>query len=241
MDDSWAIYIDIEGFSALYTKMKGDAAIWGLRKLMIAVHRIGKYVFPEPPERLFAYQTGDGFLIVSDFHESNLDRAASIAVVIMKFITSFGIFARATIAEGGIAGITGCYAKEVLNDSCDGDTSVVSMGRGLMTIFPVMGTALINSIGLDKRAPKGPMLILPATFRERLSSNILSHNIEDTSNIAIDWIHTDGDLINEIKTKDKLQFPIPNNLESLLKNYIAKHNPPVEWICSCYYMGVDNT
>ena len=113
MDNRWAIHIDIEGFSALYPE--GNDVMWGLNKLMVGIHRIGRNVFPEPPDRLFVNQLGDGFLIVSDFHEENLDRAASIAIVLMKFITSFSIFCRATIAEGGISGITGLYSNEVMN------------------------------------------------------------------------------------------------------------------------------
>ncbi len=97
MDERWAIYIDIEGFSALYPE--GDGALWALNRLMFAIHRIGKNVFPESLDRLFAHQLGDGFLITSDFHEENLDRAASITILLMKYITEFGFFARATIAE----------------------------------------------------------------------------------------------------------------------------------------------
>ena len=238
MDDRWAIYIDIEGFSALYPE--GNDAMWALNKLMLAIHRIGKLVFPEPPDRLFAHQVGDGFLIVSDFYEENLDRAASIAIVLMKFITSFGLFARATIAEGGLSGITGCYPKEVLDDCRKGDALVATMGAGLMTIYPVMGTALINAVGIDKRAPRGPMLALPVSYRERLSSNILSKVIDDDTHImALDWVHTEGNLLTEIKTMANLEFPSSNNLEILLSNYISKHNLPTEWEKSCsHYLGV---
>ena len=70
------IYIDIVGFSALYPE--GNDGLWALNKLMLAIHRIGKNVFPEPTDRLFAHQLGDGFLIVSDFHEESLDRAAVV-------------------------------------------------------------------------------------------------------------------------------------------------------------------
>ena len=76
MDNRWAIYIDIVGFSALYPE--GNDALWALNKLMLAIHRIGKNVFIEPPDRLFAHQLGNGFLIVSDFHEESLDRAAVV-------------------------------------------------------------------------------------------------------------------------------------------------------------------
>ena len=238
MDDRWAIYIDIEGFSALYPE--GSDALWALNKLMLAIHRIGKNVFPEPPDRLFAHQLGDGFLIASDFHEENLDRAVSIAILLMKFITSFGVFARGTIAEGGLSGITGCYSDEVMNE-CDKDGwSTSRMGAGLMTIFPVMGTALINAVGIDKRSPKGPLLTMPSSYKDRLSSIFIVSDIPETELVAIDWVHTDYDRLTEIREKAYLTYPIPENLEILVRNYIGKHRLPPEWVSSCStYLGVE--
>ncbi len=239
MDNRWAIYIDIEGFSALYPE--GNDALWGLNKLMLAIHRIGKHVFPEPPNRLFVHQLGDGFLIVSDFHEESLDRAALIATVLMKFITSFGIFSRATIAEGGLSDIKGCYSNEVM-DSCDNnDWSTSRMGAGLMTIFPVMGTALINAVGIDKRSPKGPLLTMPSCYKSRLSHPFVSIDIPDSELISIDWIHTDLVGLSEISKKALLKYPSPENLEKLVGNYINKHKLPPEWKESCVtFLGVTN-
>jgi len=239
MEGRWAIYIDVEGFSALYPE--GNDAMWALNKLMLAVHRIGKLTYPKPVDRLFAHQIGDGFLIVSDFHEENLNRAASIAIVLMKFITSFGVFARASIAEGELAGISGCYPREVTDDFREGDNLVATMGSGLMTIFPVMGTALINAVGIDKRAPKGPMLTLPQGYRSRITSSILSKVVGNTGIIAIDWVHADFELITQIKSEANLEFPSPDNLEVRLANYLSKHELPSEWRDSCSsYLGVAN-
>lgn len=239
MDERWAIYIDIEGFSALYPE--GNDALWALNKLMLAIHRIGKNVFPEPPDRLFAHQLGDGFLIASDFHEKKLDRAVSIAIVLMKFITSFGVFARATIAEGGLSGITGCYSDEVMNECEKNGWSTSRMGAGLMTIFPVMGTALINAVGIDKRSPKGPLLSMAASYKERLSDCFMISDIRETELIAIDWVHTDFDELTNIREKAFLKYPNPENLEILVKKYLAKHQLPKEWVSSCStYMGVKN-
>ena len=91
MDNRWVMYLD-KGFSVLYPRE--NKALWALNRLMLAICRIGKNVFPEPPDRLFVHRLGDGFLIVSDFHEENLDCGASICIVLMKFITSFGVFAQ---------------------------------------------------------------------------------------------------------------------------------------------------
>lgn len=238
MNKRWAIYIDIEGFSALYPE--GDGALWALNRLMFAIHRIGKNVFPKSPDRLFAHQLGDGFLITSDFHEGNLDRAVSITILLMKYITVFGVFARATIAEGDLSGITGCYSGEVMDD-CDEGTLRSNMGEGLMTIFPVMGTALINAVGIDKISPKGPLLTMSSTYKNRLSSLFIIHGIPDTEIITIDWIHTEFEEMVKIRDKAKLKYPNPEELELFVRNYIAKHKLPLEWAASCSaYLGVVN-
>lgn len=242
MDERWAIYIDIEGFSALYPER--DGALWALNRLMFAIHRIGKNVFPESPDRLFAHQLGDGFLITSDFHEENLDRAASITILLMKYITEFGVFARATIAEGDLSGITGCYPDEIMND-CDEGTLSSRMGEGLMTIFPVIGTVLINAVGIDKRSSKkGPLLAMPSAYKNRLSSLFIIRDIPDTTISTIDWIHTEFEGLVKIRDKAKLGYPNPKELELFVRNYIIKHKHklPTEWIDSCStYLGVVNT
>lgn len=235
MDDRFAIYVDIEGFSELYSE--GNTVLWSLNRLMYAIHRIGKYVFPKGSDCLFAHQLGDGFLIISDFHEENLDRAASIATFLMKYITSFGVFARETIVEGGLSGIAGCYPDEVINDSnC--------MGEGLITTFPVMGTALIKAVGIGKISPKGPLLTLSSQFKQRLSNSFITKDVPNSEIIAIDWIHTECDLLSEITTKSTLDHPTSFDLETKLKNYIIRHNNKLssEWKDSCKeYLGLNNS
>ena len=68
----WAINIDLEGFGNLYDKE--DLVLLSLCELMEGIFRIGTQYYPEPPDRIFAHQIGDGFIIVSDFPEDTLDR-----------------------------------------------------------------------------------------------------------------------------------------------------------------------
>jgi hypothetical protein len=56
--ERWCIYVDMEGFSALYTKE--DQILWSLGQMMLAIHRIGTHVYPSEPERLFAYHVSNG-------------------------------------------------------------------------------------------------------------------------------------------------------------------------------------
>ena len=75
-DHRWALYIDVEGFSARWA----ETHVAGLGELMLAISRIGRRAYPDPPERLFAYQLGDAFLIVSEnaftSFTASLDRCA---------------------------------------------------------------------------------------------------------------------------------------------------------------------
>ena len=235
----WAIYIDIEGFSALYPD--GNDALWGLNKLMLATYRIGSMVYPNPVDRLFAHQLGDGFLIVSDFHEESLERAFSIATVLMKFITSFGVFARVSIAEGDHADVVGCYPQEVRDNLRTAQNKTADMGAGIMTIFPTMGTALINAVGIDKVSPKGPLFTAPRSYATRIPKEFKVTNIKNSFNMAIDWIHIESSLIESIATKALLKYPSPQNLEILIKKYIEKHKLKSEWVSSCEkYIGINH-
>lgn len=78
--DRWAIFIDLEGFRALYDKE--NLVLLSLGELMAGIYHVGCKCFPESPDRLFAHQLGDGFVIVSDFHEESLDRPIAIAMVL---------------------------------------------------------------------------------------------------------------------------------------------------------------
>lgn len=49
----WSIWIDIEGFSRLWSS--GSRALAGLRALMSGVYAIGTKVYPGDGDRLFAH------------------------------------------------------------------------------------------------------------------------------------------------------------------------------------------
>jgi hypothetical protein len=140
--DQWVINIDMEGFSYLWERE--DRVLLSLGELMNAIFRIGWRSYSDYGDRLFVHQIGDGFIIKSDVHEENLERPLTIAIALMQHVASTGRFAKATIAEGDLPDIKGCYPREVMDNLEDGNR--VRLGKGLMTIFPVMGTALINSI-----------------------------------------------------------------------------------------------
>lgn len=103
----WSIWIDIEGFSTLWDR--GNKAILGLRAAMEGIYQIGTRIYHADPDRLFAHQFGDGFIIVADFHEPQLDRCAAIAIALMRHVSG----ARPAIAEGAFADISGLWPMAI--------------------------------------------------------------------------------------------------------------------------------
>lgn len=225
MPDRWSFLIDIEGFSALWDRE--DQVLWSLGELMRAIFRVGCLSYPREPERLFAHQLGDGFLIVSDFHEESLDRCATIAVALMRHVAHSGRLAKCSIAEGELSDITGCYPDEVL--ACRDSDHRVSLHRGLMTIFPVMGTALIRAVSTAKVSPKGPLMTIHATKGARLSGSVPRQPIPGSQLISIDWVHMSSGTLQNIQDTASLAAPSPAALEQLLDRYCAEHAVPAEW------------
>lgn len=225
MLDRWSILIDIEGFSALWERE--DQVLWSLGELMRAIFRVGRLCYPSEPERLFAHQLGDGFLIVSDLHEESLDRCATIAVALMRHVADSGRLAKCSIAEGELSDIQGCYPDEVL--ACRDSDHRVSLHRGLMTIFPVMGTALIRAVSTAKVSPKGPLMTIHATKAARLSGSVPYQPILGSELISIDWVHMSSWTLQSLQEKASLTTTSPAALERILDRYCDEHAVPAEW------------
>jgi hypothetical protein len=207
----------MEGFSSLYSKE--DQILWSLGELMRAIFRIGSAVYCSETDRLFAHQTGDGFVIMSDFHEPSPIRPIAIAAVLLNHVASSGRFARAAISEGGLADIVGCYPKEIRDaTSRDGD---VILGDGLMTIFPIMGTGLIRAVQVEKTGPSGPLLLIDSSLRSRIPTEI---SVEETGShecapLSVDWVHLQHHLVSDIRAKAGLAACSPQEIEYKLATY----------------------
>lgn len=229
-DDSWGIWVDVEGFSNLWSA--GALALRGLRQLTSLIYAIGTRAYPNDPERLFAHQIGDGFYIASDFHEHDLDRCAAIAVVIMRGMTEVGCVARASLAEGSLADYSGYRPREVqLATVRNGDNDLVSLGSGQMTLQAVMGQGIINAVALDKLTQtKGALLSIDRAKVGRLSPGFVVRPIDKEGNIlAIDWIHSTSTLIDEISSKAAIASHAPAVLSQRLKDYIAEQRLSPLW------------
>lgn len=213
----WSIYIDMQGFSELFDKE--SQILLSLGELMRAIYRVGTIAYPSVPDRLFAHQTGDGFVVVSDFPEPSPIRAIAIAIVLLRHVASTGRFARAAIAEGELADIVGCYPREVTaNRDRAGD---VILGEGLMTVFPIMGTALIRAFALEKRDPPGPLLLLDGKISNRLPLDFAVQKVSNAADapVSIDWIHSEIPLVSQIWSQSGFPDISDKEIEEKLIEY----------------------
>ncbi len=232
MSERWVIYIDLEGFSALWDEE--SQILWSFGELMRAIFRVGNLCYPHRPHRLFAHQFGDGFLIASEFHEESLTRCATIAIALMRHVAATGRLASAAISEGNFADIKGCYPTEVLDHRSSDHR--VDMGEGLMTIIPGMGTALIRPYQIAKNV-KGPLLLIDKSKSDRLGGDIPRTPIPGTSSLmSIDWVHADSRLLTDIQNAALLGVNAPHEMEAMLHEYCQ--NQPVEkaWEDNVYYL-----
>lgn len=239
----WGIWIDVEGFSNLWTA--GNLALCGLGRLTELIFTIGRQCYPSGADRLFAHQIGDGFYIASDFHEPSLDRCAALAVVLMRAMLDVGCVARASIAEGDLADYSGCRPRVVQAEAArNGETDLVSLGDGLMTLQAVMGQGLINAVTLDKLAnTKGSLITVSTENARRLSEDFVTRPLAWAQDIvAIDWIHSKGARIEEIVAHTGLGSALPVELAARLDSYIATHRLSTTWSePSRHYAGLSTS
>jgi len=228
----WSIWIDIEGFSSIWGK--GNLAIAGLRTLMSGIFAIGSQAYTDDGKRIFAHQFGDGFVIVGDFHEAALDRCAAIAVVLMRHVATSGCVARAAIAEGDFADYSGCWPGEIRQEIADLQSNdTVRLGSGIMTLLPVMGTALINANKLDSsNKVKGALLTIRTDEAARVSPSFPRRPSKlDAGLSMIDWVHAESPLIEEIVAKAGIGTWNSAATELAVQDYIEGPTaPPSDWV-----------
>lgn len=221
----WAIYIDVEGFSATYARDEVRALL-GIGAIMEGIYFIGTKVCGESPNRLFVHQTGDGFVIVSEFGLGRPQFPLAIATILMRHALQSGCLTKAGVSEGDFADIRGCFPG-VIRRSSDID-GTVRLGQGLMRVFPVMGTALINAHTVTTRK-KGALLLLDAAMAPGLGNTA---SVESSGVVAIDWVHADFSEIRDVAAKASIALRDANELESLLQAKVeaSKGSVSDEWV-----------
>lgn len=229
MNGSWAISIDIEGFSKNYehSEDRKTFAILALGELMGSIFKIATHCYPGDPDRkfsdrLFAHQFGDGFIICSDFPEQDASRAISIAIAIMRNMIMKGYATKAAISAGEMSDIRGCYPKPMR----ESEDERVHLGMGLMTIISVMGTALTKAHKLSG-TNSGAVLILD----DHLINLGLPQGVVIGSSNCVDWISSDLPLSNDIAIKSGIETASSQVLLQKLRMYCNEDPPPPSsWI-----------
>jgi len=229
--ERWAIYIDVEGFSALYAQ--DDGILRALCALAEGIWSIGTHCFPESPDRLFAHQTGDGFVVVSEFGATSLELPVSIAVVLLRHVTGGGRFAKASIGEGAFGDIHGCY-PEVLRTAAASEGGI-RMGRGVMTLFPRMGTALIDAVSVSKNSPSGAVLTLRAARGSSLPRDLIIRQCTHRDIVTVDWVHSQSEVIKGLQVRGKLRAPLAEQIVTIFNDYVENHKPPTSWVDGTRY------
>lgn len=222
----WAVYIDIEGFSTLFDRE--ITVLQALGDLLEGIYLIGSQCYPESPDRLFAHQTADGVVIASGFGATSLEVPSATAIALLRHVAGRGRFAKAAIGEGEFADIFGCYPRRI-RDACIGDAATVPLGDGLMTPFPVMGTALIDAVGVARRSPSGALLTVSAENKRRLPIECALTDVEGAQVVSVDWVHSDFRLVTELQRRAGLRMPSPREISTALERYCHQHNPPQPW------------
>ena len=224
--ERWSVCIDIEGFSVIYGKKKTQA-LSILGQLLNDLYLIGTRVFPRSPERLFIHQIGDGFLVLSDFPETDLSRPIAIGVALMQSILLKGGVARTSISDGEFADVLGYYPDAVRRNT--GPGGVLNIGEGLMTIFQLMGDALINSYKLASKAPMGPCLFVETRLKQYVPMEGIVLLREEETVLEIDWIHSEPSLLSGILKGIDVEVSSVKDLEKAMAAYIQGNELPEEW------------
>jgi hypothetical protein len=218
----WALYLDIEGTSKIYQSQ--EACFYAAFDAVLAmICRLSRDVFPETPRRIFPHHVGgDGVVVVSEFAEGKPETPISIGVVLMQVLLTNGLVGKAGISEGTFADIQSCLpSARSYSDKSAG---------GLLTIFPVMGTALINAHRVATCKPRGARMAVDSAIMQVVPDGVVVSQIEKTV-LIVDWVHTWTKTIQEIVSKIDLKLLSQQDLELKLKSYVQNtgQDPDRQW------------
>jgi len=215
-----AVYIDIEGFSAIY-RASEDRGFEALRRLMLGVYEVWSRFIGEDADRLFAHQFSDGFLILQDDWRSTIDRGVAVAVGLMRYLLAWGFVGRAGIATGDFSDISSLYRavqREAKQQRPRPDPP------GVMTTARVMGDALINAYNVQTNGYSGPLLFVQPGLRNRITGQHLVLQADAQRLLVVDWIRSDVPFLDEVlRVLDRGAFTA-SLLSELLDRYVGAHS-----------------
>ncbi len=222
VDQRPAVFIDVEGFGSLYGNESADS-LWGLSDLMEGVIIIGRGAPEAGLARIFAHQFGDGFVITEDCN-GGVGRMAAVAIALHQFVLiKSRHFCRSALEKGGLSDVMGCYPKAVTESG----GSTVMLGEGLLTITPVIGTALIKTYKLlgDHR---GSVAVVPAHYRNELEHGIVA--IEENGVLYLNWIESVSDTLDRCRHILRIGRYNADALRVLFTKAAQRNDCPARWL-----------
>lgn len=86
-----------------------------------------------------------------------------------------------------------------------------------MTIFPRMGTALIDAVGVEKRSPSGSLLTVAKNKQLRLPGQCVVRDVNDHDVVSVDWIHSEVPLVGRLQEVAGLRNPNAAQIEEAFR------------------------
>jgi hypothetical protein len=215
-----ALYIDIEGFSSKFENGASQSFI----ELTNDIFILGQKYF----KHFSFYQFGgDGFLIKKIFSKSNdLYEFIDIAVALLQAILIRGGIGRAQISCGNMVDISDAYSNEIKTLISQNKNNILSDYHNIMTINPIIGTAIINCHKL--KGPPGPLLLIDKNLTQKIElGDYIHYKTEKYDVYGVNWINFKNDRIIEILKTLELNFT--DNLNHF-QNYVSKNKiSNLEW------------
>ena len=229
----WSIYIDVEGFSAIFGK-DSTRALNSLIALLKGVHDVASRLPNSSHDRLFVHQVGDGFVIVSDFPETTITRPLSIAIGLLQLLLISGGVGRAAISHGEFADITSCYPADIQKVR---DGHYLQLPSGIMTIFPVMGDALTNAYKAQDNSFKGPCLFVDPCLLDCMEFEGLKFCHLTGDLVVIDWIGSSTRMLAEVRNLLSIESHSAEQLKVLLARYVSSNPVCDSWAANALLMA----
>ena len=220
----WALYIDIEGFSAKFEQGAKDSFI----KLTNDLFTIGSHFYDYLSIEQFG---GDGFLLKQvSIRSPNFEKPIELATLLLKLILLRGGIGRVQISHGYMADTKGLYSDEIQNSiRMNGSDNLLNGKRNIMGIKPLIGTSIINAHKL--KGPSGPLLLVDVELESNLIESRIPFtklNFHNQNVLSVNWVKFDTERIQEIVDFIGLNSSI--DYTQLVKNYIQNNSLTNEWI-----------
>jgi len=194
---------------------------------MEGIYHVGTTVCSNAPNSIFAYQVGDGFIISSEFGLNAPSLPLGICIFLLRLVATRGGFAKCAASTGEMADIKGCFPRVIQDNLIE--SHAVRLGSGLMTLFPVMGTALINTYTLSKKE-RGSVLIWDKKIDISSDQGIVVTK-DDGDYLLIDWLHSRSPYADRFLEMVEITDFL-SNFETIIRNRIKATPAEPEWIAS---------